>query len=75
MRSNEYAYFLHPLGEHEPDFDSHAPPQELDTFGGVIEFHGEKGAGVSVDGGLAIYIGFLKLSGIGKNLAEECPPH
>lgn len=73
MSANEDDFSLHPLGEREEDFDRYPPPQELDTFGGVIEVGWEEDAGVSMHGGLAFFIEFLKVSGVWEKFVEERP--
>ena len=61
------------MGEREEGFDHYPPPQKLDTFGGLIEVRWEEDAGVSMHGGLAFFIEFLKVSGIWEKFVEECP--
>lgn len=41
MSAHEDDFGLHPLGEHEEDFEKYPPPQKLDTFGGMIEVRWE----------------------------------
>lgn len=73
MSTNGEDIPLHPMGEREEGFDHYPPPQKLDTFGGLIEVRWEEDAGVSMHGGLAFFIEFLKVSGIWEKFVEECP--
>ena len=45
----------------------------MDTFGGIIEVRWEEDSGVSMHGGLAYFIEFLKRTGIWKKFVDECP--
>ena len=61
------------MGEGMEELESYPPPQQLDTFGGMIEVRWEEDSGVSMHGGLAYFIEFLKRTGIWKKFVDECP--
>lgn len=73
MSAHDEDLGLRPLGEAEEDVDRYPPPRKLDTFGGVIEVRWEEDAGVSMHGGLAFFIEFLKVSGIWEKFVAEFP--
>ncbi len=64
---------LQPEGEGKEEVESYPGPQRLETFGGVVEVLWEEDAGVSMHGGLAFFVEFLKLSGIWAKFVKECP--
>ena len=70
----------HPEGEVKTAAESYPAPQRLETFGGVVEVRWEEDPGVSMHGGLAYFVEFLKVSGIWEkfvitpsNTAAEFP--
>ena len=63
----------HPEGEVKTAPESYPAPQRLETFGGVVEVRWEEDPGVSMHGGLAYFVEFLKVSGIWEKFVKECP--
>lgn len=73
MKSKADEFGPHPEGEVKEVQESYPAAQRLETFSGVVEVHWEEDAGVSMHGGLAFFVEFLKLSGIWAKFVKECP--
>jgi len=48
-------------------------PHKIEAFGGTIKVRWEEDAGVSMHGGLAYFIEFLKISGLWEKFIQERP--
>lgn len=63
----------HPKGEAGKEASGYPAPHRIDTFGGSVEVRWSEEGGMSLNGPLAYFVEFLKVSGLWERFVARCP--